>query len=222
MRLGVPKRFHSVVEWRFPKAHRYWDDCGKVITAVEGAFPGLSAVALEQDGFKLAGQSRGITNANFYWDKAAVEQIGGTSDAAVADAAAAFWDVVSDGLAIREVKRLGHRTFSLFETENPRTAQHLVESLSVWEFSEPIAGLGNPISNGVTLRTILPDGVRRLRLNIAAGTMTIKGREYPGVVLDSDFFVEMPQTLTSEELREFVRTNQSMIREHIDPILRRK
>jgi hypothetical protein len=219
IRLERPRRLHTVVEWRYPKAHRYWDDCGKLITEVESAFPGLKAQSLGSDGFKFTGDERGITSANFYWEKAAIEQDGGQGDSWIGEAADLFWELVKDGLNISEVNRIGHRTFSLFETERPAVANRYLEERSIWHFSPSSEALGTPISAGAVLRTVLPDSLRRLRLELQAGTMKARERSYHGVIADTDIVIEKPAAIPTT-FRDFVEDNQTLIRESIDPILR--
>ena len=62
------------------------------MSPIEDAFPGLSVTGLGQDGFKFVGQSRGITNASFYWDKASIEQIGLLGEATPATSAVSIND----------------------------------------------------------------------------------------------------------------------------------
>ena len=75
-RLLPAKHLQSVIEWRYPRAHRYWDDCGKLISAIEAAFPGLNCQGLGADGFTFAGPAAGLVEAKFYWDKARLVVVG--------------------------------------------------------------------------------------------------------------------------------------------------
>lgn len=167
-RLPEPKVLQSVVEWRYPRAHRYWDDCGKLIAKVERAFPGLVGQGLQPDGFSFEGISEGLTGAKFYWDKANVSQVE-RGDLGLPDAAAKFWRIVTDGLTLAEPTRLGHRSWLIFETPSLEMAARWLDGFSLWPFAEGAEGMGHPLASGCVLRTRLePDG-RTARIEVNAG-----------------------------------------------------
>ena len=219
-RLPEPKRFQSVVEWQFPRAHRYWDDCGKLITALETSFPGLTCQGLQPDGFRFTGLSRGITNALFYWDKANISQVG-RGDVGVAEAAGLFWPVIKQGLGVSTVARLGHRTWLCYETARLTDAVRWLDSFKfVAIVRDGGDALGTPDAGGSVIRTKLVEGGRKLRLEVNAGKLNIDRREMHGVIVDVDIVLEPP--LDSHEPGEFVAWNVRFIRESIEPMFRRK
>ena len=166
-RLPAPKRFQSVLEWQYPRAHRYWDDCGKLIATVERTFPGLLCQGLQQNGFHFVGQSKGITAAHFYWDKASISQVD-LGDGALSRAATLYWPLVQEGLGISTVTRLGHRTWLCYETDSVATALKFLDGLGFIEAVGPGAEkLGIPFAGGSVLRTKLNG--RGLRLEVNAG-----------------------------------------------------
>lgn len=219
MRLERPKRLQSVVEFRFARAHSYWDRSGELLTLLEREFAGLATTGLEPDGFKLVGHSQGMTNAGFYWDKASIEQIAG-NDAQLGAAAAKYWDIVSNAMSVSELTRIGHRTFSLYGTTRPSEAQHYLEKANIWSFREHSEGLGRPVSSGVSLLTFLPDNVRRLKLFVQAGTMTLGPTKHHGVIADTD--ITMEKVPPAINVREFVESNQLFLREQVDVLLEGK
>lgn len=219
-RFPAPKVLQSIVEWSFPRAHRYWDDCGKLITAIEGTFPNLVCQGLQPDGFHFAGLSRGITAALFYWEKANVAQTG-RGDAALSDAARQFWPVVMDGLGIVRTTRLGHRSFLCYETSSPEEAVRFAEGLTLVELTgEKLSVLGAPVVAGTVIRTQLEVGGRRMRLEINPGTMAIDGKPHHGLLVDVDISLDAAWADTSCDVAEFVAWNVQFLRESIGPLFR--
>jgi hypothetical protein len=219
-RLPEPKRVQSVVEWQYPRAHTYWDDCGKLIAAVENAFPGLTCQGLQPDGFHFVGLSKGITGAIFYWDKASITQAG-RGDAGLAVAAGLFWPLVQQRLVVNRVNRLGHRTWLCYERASVTDG---IRWLDGFKFVTPAVdgadALGTPTALGSVLRTKLEVGGRRLRLEANAGTAVIDKKETHGVLIDVDLVIEPPDP--TFESAEFVAWNVGFVRNTIDPMFRRK
>ncbi|MEP7308198.1 MAG: hypothetical protein ABJA98_22060 [Acidobacteriota bacterium] len=219
-RLPEPKRFQSVVEWQFPRAHRYFDDCGKLIAVIEQAFPGLICQGMSPDGFRFVGSSHGITAAHFYWEKASVSQVG-KGDAGLADATVRFWSLVQAGLGISSVSRLGHRTWLLYETNTQADANHWLSGFRFLAFDREGGDvLGTPDAGGSVIRTKLEVGGRRLRLEVNAGTASINQKQVHGVFVDADIVLEPLDS--TENLGEFVSWNGTFIRENIEPWFRGK
>ncbi len=218
-RLPVPEHFQSVVEWRYARAHRYWDDCGKLVAAIEAEFPGLACEGLESQGFKFAGKSRGVSGAGFYWDKASIGQVA-LGDASIPDAAARFWPIVQAGLSILCPTRIGHRTWLLFPTDTPKEALCWLQGLAVWRFSSPeVSRLGSPQTTGAVLRTRLEPGGRSMRVEFNAGTLSAGGRDRHGVIIDVDVVVEAPSALP-DDFADFVSWNLTFLRENVVPVFR--
>jgi hypothetical protein len=58
----------SLLELKFPRAHRYWDESGQLIETIEQRIPGLKCEKLEDNGFRFSGVPAGVAHALFYWD----------------------------------------------------------------------------------------------------------------------------------------------------------
>lgn len=218
-RLPQPEHTQSTVEWRFARAHRYWDDCGKLIAAIEVEFPGLHCQALEENGFKFSGRSRGISAAMFYWDKASVSQ-GDIGDAGLPNATEGYWPLVQQWLGVDAPIRIGHRTWMRFETNTVKDAARWLEGLALWRGGEWGANdLGTPQSAGVVLRTRIEPVGRRMRLEVNAGTVTVNGRERHGVLVDVDLVVEAPDVMPTGAA-EFIRWNLEFLRDRVIPVFR--
>lgn len=222
VRLPAPKHLQSVVECRYPRAHRYWDDCGKLIELIEGSFPGLVCQGLEPNGFRFEGLSSGITGVVFYWDRASLTQTG-QGDASLAGGAARFWDLVKQVLQPKTPTRIGHRTWMCYETERPAEADRWLRDHSLWTLDTGVADLGEPVLASTVIRTKLDAG-RRVRFETGAGTMTIKSKttkEYHGVILDVDITVEPPTSDVADDLAEYIAWNINFLRNTVDPVFRR-
>ena len=65
----------AVLEVRYPKAHRYWDDCGKVISQIEEKLTGLVCQRLGPNGFEFEGKDPAAARrAVFYWNRLEITQ----------------------------------------------------------------------------------------------------------------------------------------------------
>jgi hypothetical protein len=221
-RLPEAKVTQSVLEVRYPKAHRYWDDCGKLISAVETAFPGLTCQGLEADGFRFAGNSSGLVAAKFFWDRANV-QTAGRGEAVLAEAAGKFVALVQSGLSIVTLTRLGHRTWFIFPTDSLTQATKWLDGFTLWQFApERVTELGHPMSNGSVLRTRLEPGGRRMRMEVNSGTISEKNyAEMSGVIVDIDIVSEIPDAVTFD-VGPFVDNNRRFIRETVQGIFRNR
>lgn len=219
VKLSPGKHLQSVVEWRYERAHRYWDDCGKLVTVIENEFPGLRCNSLQEDGFKFAGDSGGINGASFYWNKATISQIG-LGDARLAGAVGRFWPLVQKGLSIPEPAWIGHRTWICFEMSSPKDALRWLDKFSLWEFVHlDVAAFGRPRAVGSVLRTEVEPGGRRLRLETSAGTMALPNQKHHGVIVDADIVVEESDQLPSD-FREFVDWNLRFLLATVEPLFR--
>lgn len=219
-RLPAPKVLQSVVEWSFPRAHRYWDDCGKLIGEIEKAFPSLVCQGLQGDGFHFSGQSKGITTALFYWDKANIAQAG-RGDASLADAARAFWPLVKNGLGISHTKRIGHRSFLVYETSSIEEAQRFAAGMPLVELSaRDREVLGRPVTEGTVIRTSIEVGGRRLRVEVNAGAMIINTRSHHGLIVDVDISLDGAAIEDVSDVGEFVDWNVQFLREDVGPLFR--
>ena len=218
----LAKHLQSVVEWKYERAHRYWDDCGKLISAIESAFPGLRCQGLEPDGFGFVGKSGGLTAAKFYWDKATITQVN-LGDTGLPDAAAKFWPLVREVLQIGATTFLGHRTWMVYETDSVKDAVRSIDSLRLWQLLTPNAqGFGAPLAGGSVLRTQLEPGGRRLRLSVDAGTMAVDGKAHHGLIGDVDFVLQEPARVPvePEAIKEFIEWNLQFMRESVQPLFR--
>lgn len=222
-RLPPAKHLQSVIEWRYPRAHRYWDDCGKLISAVEAAFPGLKCQGLGADGFTFAGPSAGLVEAKFYWDKARLVVVG-QGQGQLPEASRRFWGVIADGLSIETRSFLGHRSFLCCELASVKEAVRWLDNQPpLWTFASTEGPrLGTPQTAGSVLRTQIADGERRLRLDIQPGTISIKGEgDHHGIILDADIVVQAPNALP-QDVGDFVSWNLEFIRSTVAPLYRGK
>jgi hypothetical protein len=216
-----PQAVQSIVEWRYAKAHRYWDDCGKLVTTIEAAFQGLVCEKLGPNGFEFVGRSSGIDAAVFYWERASITQ-SGQGDHDLAAAAAQFWNLVSTGLGISSPpSRIGHRTWVLFHADSVRDAQRRLEAKQAhWSLGAMAKGWGTPLAPGTTVRTAMEPNGRRLRLTVDSGTIAPKsGPGQHGVIVDADIVCELPREIPSD-VGEFVRSNISFLRDAVIPAFR--
>jgi hypothetical protein len=221
VRLPAGKHVQSTVEWRYPTAHRYWDESGKLIAALESAFPTLKCQGLLQDGFRFEGLGGVLTSAAFYWDKASITR-SGIGQRGVSGAAETFWALLADGLGVGEPTFVGHRTWLCFETEDPRAAAHWLDRLTLWQFgNEKSAQLGHPRNAGSILRTDLDEGGRRLRVELNAGTITIQSTEYKGVIADADVVVERPAAIPTD-FADYLDWNTQFLIDRLEPAIRDK
>lgn len=216
-RLPPATYVQSVVEWRFPKAHRYWDDCGKLIAQIEGAFSGLVCQGLEKDGFKFQGRSRGITNAMFYWERASILQAGKV-DRSLAEAVQPFWSIIQEGLTPGPVTRIGQRTWLIYEAMSVDEAIRMLSGRSLWHFEEGAASsLGIAQNNGIVLRTVIEPSGRRMRLEVGTGSVTIQSKERTGILVDVDLVIEHPAPIPTD-YRTFTESNLRLLRETIQRV----
>lgn len=221
VKLPHAKHLQSVVEWRFDRAHRYWDDCGKLIAAVESEFPSLTCQGLQPDGFKFDGGTKAITSASFYWDKAVVSQVG-AGDAHLGEAAARFWTLIEAGLGVLSPKWVGHRTWLCFELPSPKDAAHFLESFPLWNFGLTSAGdLGVPQAGGSVLRTLIEPNGRKLRIETNAGTMQIGTVKHHGLIVDADIMTEPPAAIP-EDFAAYIEANLRFLRENLEPSFRNR
>jgi hypothetical protein len=219
IRLSQPKHLQSLVEWRFPRAHRYWDDPGKLIHEIEEAFPGLNCQGLEPDGFNFTGKGNGITGAKFHWEKASIGQAG-LGDEGLSAAAETFWRLVVQVLKPTTISFLGHRTWLCYETDSVNDAIRALNGLRIWEPGIAIPDLGTPVPAGTVLRTKIEASNRRLRLAFDAGTMTISGKSIKGVIVDADIVLGTTELIEPESLKEFVDWNIRFINDTVDGFVR--
>ena len=217
-RLPEPKILQSAVEWRFAKAHRYWDDCGKLVSRIEEAFPGLVCQKLAETGFVFEGSSAGITSCFFYWDKAGLTRAG-EGNAMLPAAVETYWPLVRDGLGIERLTRVGHRSWLCFPTASPDEATRRLESVPVWQQTAAASSFGVPQAGGSVLRTKIEPNGRRLRLAVDAGTLTLHGQLNHGIIVDADIGVEEPNDMP-ESASELVARNISFLRESVAPAFR--
>ena len=218
-RLPQPQYLQSIVEWRYERSHRYWDDCGKLIGAIERAFHGLKCDRLDADGFKFVGESRGLVSASFYWDKSTAVQA--SSDiATLPDASESYWNTIREGLSVDAPNWVGHRTWILYETATLADALTWLDNFGLWDFGGRSGlGLGVPRNAGSVLRTQLENDGRRIRLGMDGGTINRKGREQFGVLVDVDIVVQPPVKIPTS-FRDFVASNVRFLREKVEPVFR--
>lgn len=211
----VPIR--GVLELRHPKAHRYWDVSGQLISQIEEALPGLTCQSLEQGGFVFRGNAAvGLSAATFFWNRASMEPDFAALENRFDSAAERFWRLVQSGLGITTITRVGNRYGYLFPTA---AAEELVRGMRLWEANERLSPFGVPSSEGVALRFKMAERPVRVRLEVDAGSTTVAGKEKEGVLLDIDFsMVEV--SAADLDLGRFIRENQELVRTHLYRLLR--
>jgi hypothetical protein len=222
-RLPEPKRAQVVIEWRYPKAHRYWDVAGTLMRQVEQAFPGYSCETSPRDGFQFVGPTTGMVQGTFYWDKATVTYVEG-SDSDLVASASRYWAIVSEALQPSQLLRLGHRTWLCYDTPNPTDGVGWLRRLKAWEFArKDFTALGEPDTAGVVLRTVLAEE-RRLRTEVNAGTIEVGtaggvSRRYTGVVVDIDIAIE-GDALSAVSPDQFLQWNVDYMRANVHQLFR--
>jgi hypothetical protein len=209
-RLPRPAPLQEILEWRYPRAHRYWDDCGKLIAEIERTFPGLECTGLEPDGFKFKNERSGVSAA-FYWDKS--HFVSSQPGSGFPEACVKFRDLIAEGLSVEKTIRVGHRIWAVYPMDT-RSAARILENAEVWGFADTIAeALGTPSSQGVVLRSRLEDG-RTLRLEVGVGAAAKGHINQTGVLVDVDIARDGEEE-TSFDLGEFLQWNQTFFRERL-------
>ena len=214
------KAIQSVVEWRYRKAHRYWDDCGKVVSAIEAAFPGCQCQKLGEHGFEFLGRSHGIDIAHFFWDRASITQTD-QGDAHLPEAAERFWQLLVQGLEPGDPLRLGHRTWMMIEFDSIRqAAKHLESRKPLITLSDGV-DLGTLSAAGLVMKTALEPAGRQLRLSVDTGTLKFKHKaeSREGVIIDADIFVEAPNPVPATP-RQFIGENIELVNSRIVSMFR--
>lgn len=185
----------SVFEIRYPKAHKYWDESGKLVETLEQRLPGLRCLGLEQQGFRFSGiPNRGLTNALFYWDKATVTVVepGETHmPKTFASDAAEFVRLVGQQLSIQTLSFVGNRIWHVIPFPTANDAQQWLSRLRLWNFAGAGEALGAVDNEALRLRTRLDDRMAVLRLG-SGEIGTVGGAKVTGVIVDMDLQLTDP------------------------------
>jgi hypothetical protein len=210
----------GVVEIRHPKAHRYWDDCGKLIAALERKLPGLVAQKLGPKGFEFDGvEALGIAKAMFFWNRVEVTLAPQGAQSKFIESAVVFWETVRDGLSVEAIARLGHRLWVHLPQASLSEAEELLKSLPLWGFSgDRLGGFGSPRNSGIVLRSKLTDG-RDVRLQVDSATMKLQDAPAsPGALFDLDFTAAVPVALTADVGR-FLQANYRFAKDNLPKLV---
>ncbi len=221
--MKTPKDFRdflavrSIVEVRFPRAHKYWDDCGKLIETLETRVNGVTCAGLDAKGFNFVGSdSCPILGARFFWDRVLIEQQSGVSPRKFLESAEEFWRLSALGLGVGHVAGVGHRLWYLLKSEDKKEAEDWLQAQRVWS---SVADLGGtPSNDGVVLRAHLTD--RSLRLEIGVADVLIRqDRKLTGVLMDTDFTSRKKQPVDSLDLDVFGNENLTWLKHRLHQVI---
>jgi hypothetical protein len=213
----------ATVEVRYQKAHRYWDDCGKVVEAIESRVHGLTCQRLGQNGFEFTGTSAaGITSATFYWDKVVItctDTEAATLPRRFAERSEEFWRIVASGLGITHVLRLGNRFWYLSPHETLAAARQALAGRDLWNPSQSFSGWGKPSNEALRIQFEIPERQRSVvvRLGSATLTETSSGTQRFGVVFDADFFKpsSTEKAIPNPDVESFIKENLKFLNQNI-------
>jgi hypothetical protein len=196
---------HGILEVRYERAHRYWDDCGKLIEAVETRLPGLTCQKLDERGFQFTGtDAAGVNAASFGWDRCTADHGPDVASSKYADVAPEFTRLVFSGLSVKKIKRAGHRNKFILPKGSLEEAREWLARQEIWRFSGNQA-LGAPVAAGIVLRTRLED--RGLRVEIDAVSIQRQGRTIHAVMVDLDFWSGDPIDASRTDFTDFIKWN---------------
>lgn len=218
--MKVPKSYddfrfhHAVLEIRYPKAHRYWDDCGKLIEALETRMPGLECQRLDEQGFQFKGaETAGVMAASFYWDRVIVVQGRDNPFATFADRAAEYWRIVARGLSIERTVRVGHRLWQYLPAASTSEAENWLNTKRLWQFSAA-STWGDAVTSGIVLRTVLGRENRAIRLELSSVTIRESGEVF-GVMADVDFNLLSAPSRTQLDPVDFMKWNHRFVKDNL-------
>lgn len=212
----------GILEIRYPRAHAYWDRSGSLIAAIETAMPSLTCERLGPNGFEFKGaEGCGVQSAVFYWDRVILNQEADGSFGPFEALAVGVWSKVSEAFDLQELTRVGNRYGYLFPTESSAAADHLLnECHAMWSLGDALGAFGAPDAKGVALRTSLRQDNRRIRLEIATGDQSVRGKKRSGVTLDIDFSLADTPSVRALDLPEVLRWNHRFVKANLHNVLR--
>jgi hypothetical protein len=223
VRPAEPKPVQTIVEWRYPKAHAYWDTAGKVMVEVESVFPGLGCKEGERGGFQFDSSKdlSDLSSAEFYWNRASVTSHSGQLSRFV-ESCSRYWQIVQGRLGVDRFTRMGHRTTLLYETQSVADATLFLRNFSFVVQANDALELGIPHTAGSVLRTSLEPGGRRVRIEPNAGTIENRHSrsKTPGVVVDVDISLEDVGDASVEVVNAFVQSNVIFLHQVVGPFFK--
>lgn len=180
----------AVLEVRYPKAHKYWDDCGKAIETIEQRLPGLKCEALTDQGFRFSGApERGLSTAQFFWDKttSTIVEVGAPAfPKKFAEGAAEFWRLVAQQLGVQNTTFVGNRFWYYVPFSSQGDGEDWLAQQQLWQFIGGDARLGSVLNEGLRLRTNIED--RTVAVRLGTGQISAPAQKAAvGVILDVDF-----------------------------------
>jgi hypothetical protein len=207
----------AVLEVRYPKVHRYWDASGAIIETVEQRLPGLRCTGLEEHGFRFsATPERGLSTAQFYWDKTtATSTFGeaGTLPKNFSEGASEFIRLVGQQLSVHALSFLGNRFWYVVPFDGKEQAQAWLASLRLWRFLGEDQRLGELDNDGVRIRTRIDDRIAVLRMG--SGEVGRPGTTIIGVIFDMDFQLANPPTLSRLDGESVIKTNVRLLEQFV-------
>jgi hypothetical protein len=206
----------TVLEVRYPKAHKYWDVSGGILEALEGRIPGLVAEKLGENGFSLKGRpDSGVPDAEFFWNRCAVARHGMIEPGRFVDAAATVWSIVWQRLNVTHLDRVGHRVAHFIPTDTRAAASDWIDRMPLWSLDAGLAqGWGVTTNEGVVLRTRTK--ARRVRLEVAVVEVAERTGNRTGLVVDVD--ITLPEdsvTRSSFVADEFLKENYKFMQQNV-------
>lgn len=213
-------QFHeAVLEVRYPRAHKYWDDCGKLVSELETKLPGLACQRLDENGFQFQGHADiGVSRASFYWDRVSMYQDLSSGLSKFGETAEEFWRLVAFVLEIRKVSRLGHRLWHYLPTKTVAEAVNWLAKQKVWMIRSGAWGI--PVNSGVVLRTRIEPEDRNVRIEIDAAESKSQNKPtITGVLIDVDFSRAVVMDTAKVDIREFIRRNHKLIEQSLAELL---
>jgi len=210
-----------VLEVRYPKAHRYWDECGQLISALELRLPGLVCQRLAENGFQFTGTgASGLSSAVFYWDRAIAEHDSEVTSAKFAERTSEFWSVVAQGLDIQETTRVGNRYWLFLRADSATEAESWLESKPFWRFTDnDSAPWGQPLVTGSVLYARDQSAGVSSRIELGVGKVKAQNEEHVGVVVDVDFKLLTPPTRAKLDVGSFLKKNERRLRDNLVSML---
>jgi hypothetical protein len=207
----------ALLEVRFPKAHRYWDDCGKTIEEIETAIPGLTCAKLDGDGFHFVGSSESpLSNGKFYWDKAwcasdRVTPNGGYPDG-FNSAALTFLSTVFSSLRVESTTRVGHRIIEQLPFSREQEVTEFWRQNTLLKMNpEAEEAWGVVRSEDATVTIELKDEKRLVTLRIVKAKSNV---DQYSAILDFDFTLTQNPEIAELDLMGFVASNRADYEAH--------
>jgi hypothetical protein len=209
----------AVIEIKYPKAHRYWDKSGELISTIESRLPGLVCQKLTEHGFRFNGSDAdGAVGAVVYWGQASIHQGRNTPRSKFIETAESFFRLLADQFEIQTVNRLGHRIWHYRKADSVSEASSWLLSQRLWRYEPRMANRwGEPRPHGIVLRSRLAND-RLLRLELDTGELNTGPGRKPGVLVDTDFSTDGDLPMRSLDVARFAQANHRFLRDNL-PVL---